>query len=184
MLIAARCPKFLDVLGRFYPARGEPLDAELIDPAGMPEPHHGLLVHSGDMTSRLAQFHGERPVLRVLERVVDRGILARHIVLECPSRARPVEYGAARIHLDTLDEPARREVLEGHVPLGGILKGHGVAFHCCPGGYFRIRSNSIIANAFGLTAPHELFGRCNCLWDAFGRTIAEVVEVLPPEPAP
>lgn len=177
------CPKFLGLLHRFYAAHAEqpPLEAALLPPDEIPAPYRGLLVHRSDMTSTLQRHHGETVVLRVLDRKVADGELARHIVLEGARTRRPVEYGAARIRLDALDEGARREVLECRVPLGGILARHGVAFGCCPGGYFRVRSNALIERALGLARPEWLYGRCNCLADGDGATIAEVVEILPPE---
>lgn len=177
------CPKFLALLDRFYAGmpRRLPLEASLVAADDVPPPYRGLLVHRNDMTSTLQRHHGEKVALKVLERAVTDGCLERHIVLEGERTRRPLEYGAARIELGHLSEEARQQVLDCREPLGSILSTHRMVYECCPGGFFRIRSNELIGRVLQLDRPQWLFGRCNCLSDASGRTIAEVVEVLPPE---
>lgn len=180
------CPKILTLLETFYALGDEspPEEAVLIEPGQMPEPYRSLLVHQRDMTSTLTNYYRDTIKLRVLDRVFTPGKLSRHVVLECAGTDRPVEYGASRISLDLLDQPARRKILEGRVPLGGILHDFGVRYGNCPRAYFSVRSNGLIGRVFGLEEPRWLFGRCNCLSDRLGRTIAEVVEILPPEEQP
>lgn len=178
---ATACPQFLSVLGQFYgPEMAEPLDAVLVAPDEIPQPYRHLLVHGGDMTSRLTQFHEEAIELTVLERTLRDAVLRRHIVLQGVESHRAREYGAATIYLGVLGQGAKRRVLDGRLPLGGILNAEGIQYRSCPGGFFQIQSNRIIEGAFGLPQRQTLFGRCNCLWDGSGRTIAEVVEILPP----
>lgn len=177
----ATCPKFLSLLGSFYETMPEPmpLKAQLIVPDDMPNPYRRLLVHSNDMTSTLQRYHGEEIELRVLQRFVIGEFFFRHIVLDGKTSHRPREYGAIRITLPALTEPARRQVLECHVPLGGILNTLNIAHRSCPGGFFRVRSNELMNEVLELNGPRWLFGRCNCLADGTGQTIAEVVEILP-----
>ncbi len=181
LLTTRTCPKFIGLLGEFYDSRPMlPLEARLVDAAELPQPARRLLVHESDMTSTLEAYHGERLMLRVLERKVTPEMLTRHIVLVGVESGRPVEYGAARIRLGVLGAKARAMVLECLVPLGTILHSEHMDYTNCPGGYFRIRSNELIGRALNLGRPETLYGRCNCLWDFDGRTIAEVVEILPP----
>jgi hypothetical protein len=177
------CPKFLALLAEFYPQLDEelPLDAMLIPPHDVPEPQRTLLVHQGDMTSTLAKYHRDEIVLRELERHLSGRRLTRHIVLQSHRAGRPVEYGASRIHLAVLGEQVCRMVLAGHEPLGGILNTHGVKYTSCPGGFYRVRANELMQRTLQLDQPQWLYGRCNCLRDLTGQTIAEVVEILPPE---
>lgn len=177
------CPKILALLATFYPPGGEdpPSEAAVVDPDDVPEPYRRLLVHQRDMTSTLAAYHEDEIGLRVLDRVLGRETLARHVVLESRRTGRAVEYGASRIRLDAVDDQARRQILEGRIPLGGILKTLGFKYGNCPRGYFAVRSNDLIDRVFRLESPRWLFGRCNCLSDPHNRVIAEVVEVLPPE---
>lgn len=177
------CPKIFGLLNHFYRTDPEqpPLEAHLLDPAELPEPYRRLLVHQSDMTSTLARYHEDEITLRVLERVLTPGSLSRHSVLVGRREGRPVEYGAIQISLDTLDEEARAKVIAGREPLGGILNARGIRYESCPGGFYRVRSNEVIDRVFALAGPQWLYGRCNCLTDLSGRTIAEVVEILPPE---
>lgn len=175
-------PKILALLQRYYEEnadRGQ-LEATAIEPAEVPEPYHSLLVHESDMTTTLSDFHHEAIELRVLERVLTVDSLARHIVLESVRTRQIVEYGAIRINLNIISEEARSEIIEGRIPLGGILNAHGVIYKSCPGAFFKIRSNEWMNQLLHLDKPHWLYGRCNCLSQAEGQTIAEVVEILPP----
>jgi hypothetical protein len=160
---------------------GDPVArVEVIAPEDMPQPYRRLLVHTSDMTSTLTDYYGEPIALTVLDRVVRSGWLARRSLLEVTRTGQPIEFGVIRIHLDILDEPVRSQVLEGHVPLGGLLNDHAIGYRSCPGGFLRVHSSGAIQRAFGLDRPARLYGRCNCLSDLAGRTIAEVVEILPP----
>lgn len=176
------CPKILGLLDGFYRMLPEhpPLDAVVVVPSEMPEQQRRLLVHNTDMTSTLTGHHREKILLRVLQRTMTNGKLSRHIVLESAVSGKSVEYGASSISLDVLDKDVRGEVVEGSKPLGGILNHHGVVYSNCPGAFFRVRSNDLMNKLFGLDESNWLYGRCNCLTDDIGRTIAEVVEILPP----
>ncbi len=176
------CPKFLDLLAEFYSEMAAPLaiDAMMVVPEAIPQPQRSLLVHDHDMTSTLARFHGEPIELRVLDCKLSRDHYRRHIVLETAHSRRPAEYGAIRVNLPLLTETARTEVLQARGPLGGILTAHGITFRCCPGAYFKILSNELINESLRLDEAKWLYGRCNCLSDAGGRTMAEVIEILPP----
>ena len=52
-------PDILYPLSFMRSARGLPkLNYEEIEPSALPEPYQSLLVHEGDMTSRLVAYHG------------------------------------------------------------------------------------------------------------------------------
>jgi hypothetical protein len=182
-LFVKTCPKLLALLEGFY--RGmpgqTPSEAEMLRAEEIPEPYRRLLVHRRDMTSTLSDYHGEELRLRVIERTLTDDWLARHVVLEGGQSRRPVEYGASRTNLGILDEPVRHQILQGRVPLGGVLNQHGIEYGSCPGAFFRVPSNDLIERLFELRQTEGLFGRCNCLTDAAGQTISEVIEILPPE---
>ena len=133
------------------------------------------------MTSTLEEYHREGITLRVLERLLSADWLARHIVLEGTDSGLPVEYGAIRINLGALGEDVQRRVIQCRDPLGGILNEHGVQYGSCPGAYFRVQPTRLMHRVLRLDGYPWLYGRCNCLSDLTGHTIAEVVEILPPE---
>jgi hypothetical protein len=175
------CPTLLALLEDFYqtvPGQNPP-DAEVVFPEGIPEPYRALLVHQRDMTSTLESYHGEEIRLRVLERKLTSDWLARHIVLEGALTGRPLEYGAIRINLAALSKEVQTQVIECRDPLGGILNSHGVRYDSCPGAFFRVQSTELIKQVLHQNDSQWLYGRCNCLSDFSGHTIAEVVEILP-----
>jgi hypothetical protein len=176
------CDHFLAVLREVYESLPIPpaIEAWFAAPETIPQPQQNLLVHVDDMTSTLTRHYGEPISLRVLGRQHDPQWYRRHIVLETAQSRRPVEYGAIRILLPLLSDAARREVLAAQTPLGAVLARHGLKHHHCPGGFFKIRSNHLIEQSLALPAPAWLYGRCNCISDGAGRTVAEVVEILPP----
>jgi chorismate-pyruvate lyase len=180
-VIVRECPKFLGLLDMFYEDRAEPLAlrAELVDPDDVPQPYRRLLVHRNDMTPTLEEYCGERIVLRVLHRIAGRETLCRHVVLEGARSKRALEYGAIRISLPALGEEARRRVIECRVPLGRILREHGIAHRSCPGGFFKVQASPAMVRALRLDDACWLYGRCNCLSAEGGPVIAEVVEILP-----
>ena len=122
-------------------------------PQSLPQPQRSLLVHASDMTSTLARHYGEPIALRVLDRHEGPQWYRRHIVLETSDSRRPVEYGAMRVLLPLLSEAARTDVLAASTPLGAVLARHGLNFRHCPSGYFRVRANRLMAEAFGLSSP-------------------------------
>lgn len=179
---AESCEHFLALLGDFYDALPDrpAIEATFVPGDTIPQPQRSLLVHFDDMTSTLARHYGEPIALKVLQRQQGPHWYRRHIVLETENSRRPIEYGAMRILLPLLSEAARLDVVAARTPLGAILARHGLAYRHCPGGFFKIRSNRLIEQSFGLPASQWLYGRCNCMSDGVGRVVAEVVEVLPP----
>jgi hypothetical protein len=178
------CPKNIELLSVFLPTEyaDTPLGLEMIQSKQLPQPYHNLLVHERDMTSTLAGFHKEPIALQVLEQRVLDGEVLRHVVLRGKRSGKPLEYGASRIRLDTLDAAARAEVLRGEEPFGGILNAVGLQYRSCPGGFLRIRPHWRIVEALQLAGEETngwLFGRCNCLSRPGVGTLAEVVEILP-----
>lgn len=183
MIAVERPSETVRILNRFYQkvAGRAPIEAELISPEEVPEPYHHLLVHEGDMTSKLIEHHGEEISLHILERSITPSELARHLVLEGRRSRRPLEYGAIRIYFETLPDRVRHKIIEGRDPLGGLLNTHGVEYVSRPAAFIRVLTNDLIQRAFRLKEPVWVYGRCNRLVNLSGGTIAEVVEILPPE---
>jgi hypothetical protein len=180
--LVSACPRLIGLLQEFYPGDPglAPFEIMTVTADMMPQSERSLLVHERDMTSTLTRFHRDQLRLDVLDRRLHDDHLARHIVLRTVEEDRPVEYGAIRIRLDGLTETVRAKILAGEQPLGGILNEHKVGYRSCPGGFFRIRATSLMADVLELPEPEWLYGRCNCLSDSDGGNIAEVVEILPP----
>ena len=168
-------------LSHFCQASGHPFPAcEIINGATMPEPYRTLLVHHGDMTSRLEEFHGAAMTLRVLHRETSGDACRREVLLCKEDSGLPVEYGAIEINLAAFDEPLRAQILEGRQPLGGLLNRHAIRYRSEPRAFLKLAPDSVMDAHFDLDGAHTLYGRSNVLLGDGNRVLARIVEVLRP----
>jgi chorismate-pyruvate lyase len=152
-----------------------------VEPDQIPAPMGRLLVHSGDMTSRLEGFHQSRIILEVLQVAqAGEGQYYREVLLKTAGEGVNVEYGAIEIFLDTLPELVREKILEGKFPLGGLLNEHGVQYHGEPQAYFEVSDEPAFCGLLGVALGSVLYGRCNILRTENGGVVARILEVLPP----
>jgi chorismate-pyruvate lyase len=164
-----------------YEAASHPLpDFELVDSKSLPPAAHSLLVHTGDMTSKLEEFFADEMTLRVLQCDHTADHYRREVVLCCAKSGQSVEYGAIEIELSAFDESLRSEIVRGQQPLGGLLNRHAIRYRSRPRGFLRVAPDLRLAEIFHLPAPVSLFGRTNQLLDAQDRVLASIVEVLRP----
>ena len=173
--------ELLHPLTLFRKRDGRPLPVfEEIDGASMPEPYRSLLVHNGDMTSRLEQFHGSPMKLRILhiERVGKE--YRREVLLCAQDSGLPVEYGAIEIHLEAFPEELREQIVEGKLPLGGLLNRSQIVYGSSPRAYLRLLPDLSLTRLFGAEGVSALYGRCNVLLNHAGAELAHIVEVLRP----
>ncbi len=167
-------------LDEFYLRAGRPLLPSAVVPGdAVPEPYRTLLVHERDMTRTLEQHHGGAIHLRVLSSHHAGEGYWRESVLELDGSDRAVEYGAIHIHLDRFPEPWRARILEEHLPLGGILNASGIRYTSRPTAYLRFEPDEFITSALNLEGADALYGRQNTLRDLAGRTLADIIEILP-----
>lgn len=163
----------------FYGLSSGDLKVAFVQAEEMPATDRWLLVHESDMTSRLAEHHQSEIALDVHARSRLGNYLVRASVLKRQTDGAPVEFGAIGIHLGGFDEEAQGLILEGKVPLGGVLQQQNVPHTSHPKGYFRIVIDHRLADLLGGWEGQTLHGRCNELRHADGAPLAEVVEVLP-----
>jgi hypothetical protein len=163
----------------FYGLASQDLRVTFIKPEEMPEYARWLLVHDTDMTPRLTEYHHSAIGLDVHAKSRLGDYLVRASVLRKMTDGSPVEFGAIGIHLAGLSEEVRQLILEGFMPLGGILQQLNVPHTSHPKGYFRIVIDHRLADLLGGWEGQTLHGRCNELRHAGGAPLAEVVEVLP-----
>lgn len=150
-----------------------------IEPDDMPDEERHLLVHDTDMTPRLREHHDSDIDLDVHAKGKIGDYYVRASVLRRSSDAKAVEFGAIGIHLELLPEMARKLVIEGRRPFGGILEEQAVPHSSHPRGYFRIVIDHRLAELLNANEGETLYGRCNELRHGSGRILADVVEVLP-----
>jgi flavin-dependent dehydrogenase/chorismate-pyruvate lyase len=173
-------PELLEPLVRFRSEAGAEFEA--VSGAEIPEPARTLLVHQGDMTSRLQRFHESAIGLRVLQSTREGSeVCSREVLLLSEATGAPVEYGAIEIFLGGLPAAVRELILEGKVPLGGILNSSGVRYRSEPQEFFKLRQSPSLASLLGAESVTPLYGRCNILRTEDGGLLARIVEVLPNE---
>ena len=152
-----------------------------VEAESVPEPFNGLLVHEGDMTSRLEAFHQSRITLEVLQsRRSGESEYSREVILRRVCDGAAVEYGAIQIFLGVFEESLRVQILEGRVPLGGLLNQNQVRYYSRPQAFFHLQPGEDLAALIGVSTSVRLFGRCNLLYLEGGELMAQIVEVLPP----
>jgi chorismate-pyruvate lyase len=177
MSTAARA--WLDPLWRLRPEGCGSI--EELSPNALPEPFHRLLVHTGDMTSRLEAFHADGMRLEVLRvQEAENQTLLREVVLRRARDGRAVEYGAIKIHLQVFSDAVRAQIQEGRLPLGGLLNRSGVAYFSEPSAFFAVEPSPALRALLGNPRGVRLYGRANVLRRSDGDLIAQIVEVLPP----
>jgi hypothetical protein len=160
---------------------GHPLPSyEVIAGPDVPQPYRGLLVHNGDMTSRLANFFGGDIVLEVLHCENTPEAYRREVVLHIESTGISVEYGAIEIDLTAFSGELRDLILEQHLPLGGLLNRFGVRYRSEPKGFIKLGADAVMQRVFAMPDAHEFYGRCNVLLGEGDRVLARIVEVLRP----
>lgn len=168
-------------LTRFCEDGGHPLPAcKVIDGAEMPRPYRDLLVHTGDMTSRLESFHGGEIIIEVLHHEHTADGYRREVVLHVEGTGLAVEYGAIEIDVDAFDGELRRLILEEHLPFGGLLNRFGIHYRSEPKAFIRLGDDAVMQRVFEMPEAHEFFGRCNVLLGENDRVLARIVEVLRP----
>jgi chorismate-pyruvate lyase len=171
--------ELLHPLRRFRPSLDA--DFEQVAPEEMPEALRGLLVHTGDMTSRLEALHQSRIALEVLQAGAgEGGAYCREVLLKNASTGRAVEYGAIEIFLEAFEPLLRTQILEGKIPLGGLLNTNGVRYRSEPQAYFRVCEGAGMHVLMGAASGAGLYGRCTVLRTETGALLARIVEVLPP----
>lgn len=183
-MITANETELLYPLTLFWQAGGHALpEYEMVDGAAMPEPYRRLLVHHGDMTSRLEAFWDGKIVLQVLHREHTPQAYRREVVLHIESNYLPVEYGAIEIDLTAFDGELQRLILEQHLPLGGLLNRFGIRYRSEPKGFIKLGADAMMQRLFRLPDAQEFYGRCNVLLGENDRVLARIVEVLRPAEA-
>ena len=139
----------------------------------------GLLVHDGDMTSRLEGYYEKSIRVRCLRSSNDGKSYFREVVLETEEDGEPTEYGAIEINLSSLPEEVRKVVVEARQPLGGILNQFRIPYSSSPKAFLSIIPDGPIVEAFGSVEADVLYGRSNEITAYSGDSIARIVEILP-----
>lgn len=170
-------------LDDFYAQQGMALPPIVSIPGEeVPPPYRSLLVHDDDMTPTLEHFHGGQIHVTVMRRQQRGDHYYREVVLSRDCDDAPVEFGAIKISLKLFTAEARQEILSERLPLGRILAVQKIRHTSKPKAFLRVESDDFINKALQLEGTHILYGRRNTLWSPDQKPLAEIVEILPPEP--
>ena len=180
-MITAPSLELLHPLPTLYAAAGRALpEFELVDASALPPAAHRLLVHSGDMTSKLEEFFGEDMWLRVLQCQHTPEHYRREVILYGHKSGLPVEYGAIEINLNAFEEELRNEIVTGKLPLGGLLNRHQVRYRSEPRAFLRVSPCARLTDLFELPSATTHYARSNLLLNSDGSELASIVEILRP----
>ena len=169
-------------LDDFYSAAGCPLPQyKQIEPDAMPEPYRKLLVHKGDMTPTLENHYNDTIYLNVSSSHRDGSFYYREVILLLHKSHKAIEYGGIKINLALFEEKAQADILEGKLPLGGIMRTQKVAHASRPKAFFSVESDAKIETALKMASSETLYGRRNTLLALNGESLAEIVEILSPD---
>jgi chorismate-pyruvate lyase len=180
-MLAAVDAELLYPLAYFCRRDGRQLPAfEVVEPDAMPEIARKLLVHTGDMTSRLEQHYGGETVLQVVHCEHTPSIYRREVLLCLAGNGLPVEYGAIEIDLGAFTGELQDLIVEAQLPLGGLLNRFRVQYHSKPRAFLKLSPDLGMNALFAASGATELYGRSNILCDKDDRVLARIVEVLRP----
>ena len=157
--------------------------AQILEGEELPEPYRALLVHDRDMTGTLETYHDQLVSLHVIMKRIDGDHMLRQVTLVGTADGQPKEFGAIRIDLSCFEEDARRVVASCAMPLGRVLREYGVAYVSNPSAFLRISPDERLCEALNVKAG-PLYGRKNELTTPDGRSIAHIIEILPPMATP
>jgi hypothetical protein len=150
-----------------------------VEASDIPEPYSTLLVHEGDMTSRLEAYHNDEIKVRKLSSSNDGKAYFREVVLETVGSNKVTEYGAIEITLQNVDEELRSLIIEAKKPLGAILNEARIPYSSAPRAFLKVVPDNAIVEVFGSIEADYLFGRSNVISSYSGDTIAQIVEIIP-----
>jgi chorismate-pyruvate lyase len=150
----------------------------------IPHPYHQLLVHDHDMTSELANFHGDTITLTVLQAQQSGSKYHREVTLHTATTGTTVEYGLIEILLDSFPADLRTRILAGNTPLGAILNSSGLDYRSEPQGFFTVPSETLTTIFPESTTGKILYGRYNHLITVEKTILARILEILPHQPLP
>jgi len=153
----------LDELSRLtdlFPTQAPLIErAEHIASSATPEPYRRLLVHDQHMTVTMEEFHRAAVDVRVLAEYRSGDTYARQSLLLKSGTDAVVQFGIMRFNLNYVTEPVRREILEGHTPLGRILINYNVLRHIDLGAVLRIWPGPALQSHFRCSPETTTYGR-------------------------
>jgi chorismate-pyruvate lyase len=154
-----------------------PPSGRIVEPTAIPRECRRLLVHRNGMTRTLEGLYRQSLSLEVLRSARHGSIITRQVLLVLQGTRMPVEMALIRIHLENLPEAARLPVLHQTMPLGTILRMHGVMHEYSPHIYFAVAADPSLREHADVNAANPLYGRRVMLSGANGAPVADAIEI-------
>jgi chorismate-pyruvate lyase len=169
-----------DHLYRLFPDSPDRPTAVEVPAEAVPEPYHGLLVHTHHMTVTVEQFYRVPVDVRILTTRLKGNEYARKILLTLRDDSRKVvQFGLVRINLGACTEAVRNAIIEGKTPLGRVLIQHNMLRRIEPVAYLRVTLSPTMAEWFHVPAGGETYGRVGVIYTG-DHPAVEVLEILAP----
>ena len=145
----------------------------------MPVLYRRLLDHEEHMTVAVEAYHESLVNVEVLQTDVTETHYARRILLRRQDTGDVVQWGLMRIHLQSLDDEVRKDVVEQQRPLGRILVRHNFLRTIHLDALWQVTTGPELCEQFGLDAPQTVYGRTADI-HLNSQPAVEVLEILPP----
>jgi len=131
---------------------------EVMEPGALPPLARKLLAHEQHMTQTLREYYGGELRLDVLDHRQLPTDYARKILLwsNGGGNEKVVEFGIVRMTLSSIGDQAADEIVSRQLPLGDILRTHGILTRVRPHWFVRIPKDSEVSQYFAAPA---VFGR-------------------------
>lgn len=146
----------------------------------LPPEYRRLLAHTGHMTVTVEDRHSSPVDVHVLQIHRTDTHYSRKILLKRQSDGRVVQFGIVRLALDTLEKPARDEILSERTPLGRVLIEHGVMRAVQLLGLWEVTCGPELAEHFGTEPGHTTYGRTALIY-CNSEPAIELLEIVAPE---
>ncbi len=146
----------------------------------LPVSYRRLLAHTGHMTVTVEDRHRCAVDVEVLQVLHNETHYSRQILLRRQRDKRVVQFGIVRLALDTIEAPAREEIISQRTPLGRVLIEHGVMRAVQLLGLWQVHCGPQLAKYFGTNLGHVTYGRTALIY-CNSEPAVELLEIVAPE---
>lgn len=148
-----------------------------------PELYRPLLVHEQHMTLAMEQFHQSSVAVQILEARNEGDHYCRQTLLQRSDTGSPVQFGIARVNLQSIPGAVREEILAGQLPLGRVLINHDVQRRIELRAIFEITTGRELAERLHMREGEITYGRTATIFCHHAPAV-ELLEVSAPLPIP
>lgn len=172
--------KNLETLLQIFFAENSVVGAfEATEAEAMPGSYRCLLDHEEHMTVAVEAYHESLVDVEVLETNVTETHYARRIVLRRRDNGDLVQWGLVRVHMASLSEDVRQEIIDETRPLGRILVRHNFLRTIHLDRLWRVAAGPELCEQFEIESGRVVYGRTADI-HLNDEPAIEVLEILAP----